>query len=294
MMDFEKFIGASPGVRKLEYNWRDIALYALAVGAKKEDLHYYYEQDMKAIPTYGTIPYWNAINTTPQRPFPYPASRIVVDALERKLGKQPTFLHMEHELILHRTIEPIKGTFVFEDKITNIYDRGEGKGIVVTTEMPVYDEAGNLICTNKSSTIILAEGGFGGEKYPKSPVVIPAREPDYVVTDYMSEIQNILYRLTGDTNHIHVNPELAKESGFEGPIMQGLCSFGFACRMGIEAIIPKEPERMTRILAQMRCVCYPGTKVKFVGWRVEGSIYFRLLNADTSVAILDKGIIEYK
>src|SRR5690554_5100330 len=98
-MDFNKYIGASVGLRKLEYNWRDIALYALAVGAQKEDLNYYYEKNMKAIPTFGVIPYWNAINVTPQRPIPYPASLIVGEALQRELGSMPTFLHMEHELI---------------------------------------------------------------------------------------------------------------------------------------------------------------------------------------------------
>lgn len=293
-MDFEKYIGVGAGVRKLEYNWRDIALYALAVGAQSEDVNYYYESDMKAIPTYGAIPYWNAINTIPQRPTPYPASQIVVEALQREMGVSPTFLHMEHELIMHKTIDPMKGSFIFEDTITNIYDRGTDKGIIVKTQLPVYDEAGNLICTNNSSTVIFAKGGFGGEKPPKSKVVIPDREPDYVVSDYISKTQNILYRLTGDTNHIHVNPSLAKEVGFEGPLMQGLCSFGFACRMGIEANIPNEPERMTRISAQMRSICYPGTNVQFVGWEVDNGIYFKLLNAETSEAILDKGVFEYK
>ena len=293
-MDFEKYIGLSGGYRKLEYNWRDIALYALAVGAHKEDLHYYYEKEMKAIPTYGAIPYWNAINTTPQRPTPYPASLMVVEELQRELGMPLTSLHMEHELIMHQIIDPIKGSFIFEDVITNIYDRGKDKGIIVKTELKVYDEAGNLVCTNISSTVIFAKGGFGGEKPPKSTVVIPDREPDYVVSDYISETQNILYRLTGDTNHIHVNPELAKEAGFQAPFMQGLCSLGFACRMGIEAIIPNEPERMTRISAQMRSICYPDTKVQFVGWEVEGGVYFKLINAETSEAILDKGIFAYK
>ena len=146
-MDFEKYIGASAGLRKLEYNWRDIALYALAVGANKEDLNYYYEKNMKAIPTFGVIPYWNAVNITPQRPTPYPASLLVSEALQRELGALPGVLHMEHELIMHKPIDPIKGSLVFEDTITNIYDRGKDKGIIVKTQLPVYDEAGNLICT---------------------------------------------------------------------------------------------------------------------------------------------------
>jgi acyl dehydratase len=293
-MNFNKYIGSSAGVGKLEYNWRDIALYALAVGTHKENLDYYYEKNLKALPTFGVIPYWNAVNVTPQRPIPYPASLLVSEGLQRELDESIGLLHMEHELIMHRPIDPIKGSLVFEDTITNIYDRGKDKGIIVKTQMPVYDEAGNLICTNKSSTVFFAGGGFGGEKPPRSTVVIPDREPDYVISDYISEIQNVVYRLTGDTNHLHVNPEVAQEAGFKGPIMQGLCSFGFAGRMGIEAIIPNMPERMTRITAQMRSVCYPGTKVQFVGWEIDrGVVYFKLLNSDTAEAILDKGVFVY-
>ncbi len=292
-MNFDKYIGTSSGWRKLEYSWRDIALYALAVGAHREDLNYYYEKNMKAIPTFGVIPYWNAVNTIPQRPVPYPASIIVCEALQKELGTPLDSLHMEHELIMHRPIDPIKGSFVFEDTISNIYDRGKNKGIVVKTQVPVYDEAGNLICTNNSSTVFFAGGGFGGERPPKSTVIIPECEPDYVISDYISEIQNALYRLTGDTNHIHVNPEVAIKSGFKAPFMQGLCSFGFACRMGIEAIIPNEPERMTRISAQMRSACYPGTKVQFVGWKENNGVYFQLLNSVSGEAILDKGVFEY-
>jgi hypothetical protein len=294
MLNFESFIGASAGFRKLEYNWRDMALYALAVGVHRKDLQYYYERDMKAIPSYGVIPYWNAVNTVPQRPVPYPASLRVREALQKELGKPFGVLHMEHELIMHRPIDPIKGSFVFEDKVTNIYDRGEGKGIIVKTQVPVYDEAGNLICMNNSSTVLFAGGGYGGEHPPANPVVIPDCEPDYTICDHVSETQNILYRLTGDTNHIHVNPDVAKNAGFKTPFMQGLCSFGFACRMGIEAIIPGEPERMTRLAAQMRGVCYPNTNIKFVGWKVDGGVWFRLMSADTNEPILDRGVFEYK
>ena len=53
----ELLVGKKMEPRYLEYNWRDVALYALAVGAHREDLQYTYEKYLKAIPTYGTIPY---------------------------------------------------------------------------------------------------------------------------------------------------------------------------------------------------------------------------------------------
>ena len=294
-MRYEDYIGQSTGPQIIEYNWRDVALYALAVGAGENDLPYLYENGMKALPSFGVTPYWNAVNNFPRRPAPYPASNILKDAIERHTGAPVKMLHFGHELIMHKTIDPIKGSLIFEDTITNVYDRGEGKGILVTTAFPVYDEAGSLICENKSGTVFFTGGGFGGQAPPKNAVAIPDGEPDYIVDSYISETQNILYRLTGDTNHIHVNPEVAKDFGFPRPFMQGLCSFGFACRMGIQAVIPGEPEKMTRMSVQMRNVCYPDSGVRFLGWNAgDGKIIFQLVNAADNVPILDKGEFEYK
>ena len=294
VMEFKDYIGRSIGPQKIEYNWRDMALYALAVGAHAEDLLYTYENGMKALPSFGVVPYWNAVNNYPQRPVPYPASSILKEALERESGKALAMLHFGHELIMHKPIDPLKGSLIFEDTITNVYDRGEGKGILVATDFPVYDEAGNMVCENKSSTVFFTGGGFGGEAPPKSTISIPDGPPDYVVEDYISKTQNALYRLTGDTNHVHISPEAAKKVGFDRTFMQGLCSFGFACRMGIQAIIPGEPERMTRMAVQMRNVCYPDSQIKFIGWNVgEGKVVFQLVNAADNQPILDKCEFEY-
>ncbi len=73
---------------------------------------------------------------------------------------------------------------------------------------------------------------------PKSDVVIPDRAPDYEEEDYISPVQHLLYRHTGDTNLIHVDPDYARKMGLESSCMQGLCSFGFCCRMAIGALIP--------------------------------------------------------
>lgn len=294
-MNLMDCIGLSVGPQRIDYNWRDIALYALAVGAHEDDLLYTYEKGMKVLPSFGVVPYWNAVNNYPQRPTPYPASVHVLSRLQKAAGKPLGGLHMEHEIVMHRAIDPIKGSLIFEDTISNIYDRGTGKGVVVETALPVYDEAGNLICENKSSTLFFAGGGFGGEAPPKATVVIPDQEPDYVIDDYVSKTQNVLYRLTGDTNHVHVNPEVAKMAGQPRPFMQGLCSFGFACRMGIQAVIPKQPERMTRMAAQMRSICFPDSAIQFVGWNTgEGQVVFQLRNVADGSPILDKGVFEYR
>ncbi len=287
----ELLVGQKMEPRYMEYNWRDVVLYALAVGAKRDDLMYTYEKYLKAIPTYGTVPYWGTVNVRPYQWMPLPASMLANDIIQPTIS----FLNMDHEIIMHRPIDPIKGTFQYQDVITDVYDRGEGKGAVVRTKIDVRDEAGNAVCTNYSTTFFHEAGGFGGPAMPKSPVVIPDREPDVVCDDYVSPIQNLLYRLTGDTNLVHVDPQYARKMGFETAFMQGLCSFGFACRMAIGALIPGEPERMTRMAAQMTSVLFPDTPVSLHLWRIgEGTAYFRLVNSTTGKAVLNKGVFEWK
>ena len=188
-----------------------------------------------------------------------------------------------------------KGTFQYQDLITDVYDRGEGKGAVVKTKVLVRDEAGNDVCTNYSTTFFHEAGGFGGPPMPKSSVEIPERDPDFEIDDYISPIQNLLYRLTGDTNLVHVDPDYAKKMGFETSFMQGLCSFGFSCRMAIETLIPGQPERMTRMAAQMSSVLFPDTPVSLQVWKMdEGIAYFRFMNKTTGKPVLNRGVFEWK
>lgn len=275
----------------MEYNWRDVVLYALAVGAKREDLLYTYEKCLKALPTYGTIPYWGTINVRPYQWMPLPASMLANDIIKPTIS----FLNMDHEIIMHRPIDPIKGTFQYQDIITDVYDRGEGKGAVIRSRTEVRDEAGNDVCTNYSSTFFHEAGGFGGIPMPKSKVVIPDRKADFIVDDYISPVQNLLYRLTGDTNLVHVDPEYAQKKGFKTAFMQGLCSFGFACRMAIGILIPGEPERMTRMAGQMTSVLFPDTPVQLQLWKMdEGTAYFRFINKVDGKAVLNRGVFEWK
>ncbi len=287
----ELLVGRKTEPRYMEYNWRDIALYALAVGAHQEDLIYTYERYIKAIPTYGTIPYWGTINVRPYQWMPLPASVMAADIIKPTIQ----FLNMDHELVMYHPIDAIKGTFQYQDEIVDVYDRGEGKGAVVKTKLDVRDEAGRMVCTNYSTTFFHEAGGFGGKPMPSSPVVIPDREPDFTAEDYITPVQNLLYRLTGDTNLTHVDPEVAQQGGFPRPFVQGLCSFGFSCRMAIGLLCPEEPERVTHMAAQMRNVLYPDTSVLLEIWVIEeGKAYFRFIDMGTGKPILDRGIFEWK
>lgn len=104
--------------------------------------------------------------------------------------------------------------------------------------------------------------------------MIPERTPDYVCPDYIAPNQNLLYRMSGDTNRLHVDQKEAHKQGFDRPIMQGLCSFGYACRLAVRELIPHAPERMTSMEAQFRSPLFPDTKVELHIWKVQDGLLF--------------------
>lgn len=292
-MKYDSFLGASTGYRKIEYNWRDVILYALGVGAGEEELDFVYEKNLKAIPTFGTLPCFCTVKNEPRYPLPYPASELLADHLRRETKKTVNGLHMSLEFRYHRPLDAVKGTLLYEDKIEQIYDWGS-KGVVIETKMPVYDEAGRLICENISTSGYFAGGEFGGPKMPKHVTEIPERVPDMIVKDGFSKNQNLIYRLSGDTNLGHVDPETAKTYGQPRPFMQGLCSYGYACRLAVKALIPNEPERLKRMYAQMRSITFPGTEIALHIWKIaDGRAVFRLVEIVSGNVILDKGEFEW-
>lgn len=276
--------------RTMTYNWRDHALYALAVGADGSEPQYTYENGMQAIPTFGVTPYWGTVNVTPK--LPRPTSIPVL--IEEKLQPEQSYVNLDYEFFYHKPIQPVKGTFVYRDQLTDLLDRGEGRGMAVRSEVAVYDEGGTLLCTNRCTTLFPTLGGFGGEPMPRRASLIPEREPDLVCPAVIGKAQNLLYRLTGDTNLVHVDDAVAKSRGLEGPFVHDLCAYGYVCRLAIGALFPGHPEKLTRMYAAMKTVLYPDTPVELHLWKLApGRAAFRLVNVTTGKAILDKGELDW-
>lgn len=276
--------------RTMTYNWRDHALYALAVGADGSEPQYTYENGMQAIPTFGVTPYWGTVNVTPK--LPRPTSIPVL--IEEKLQPEQSYVNLDYEFFYHKPIQPVKGTFVYRDQLTDLLDRGEGRGMAVRSEVAVYDEGGTLLCTNRCTTLFPTLGGFGGEPMPRRASLIPEREPDLVCPAVIGKAQNLLYRLTGDTNLVHVDDAVAKSRGLEGPFVHDLCAYGYVCRLAIGALFPGHPEKLTRMYAAMKTVLYPDTPVELHLWKLApGRAAFRLVNGTTGKAILDKGELDW-
>jgi NAD(P)-dependent dehydrogenase (short-subunit alcohol dehydrogenase family)/acyl dehydratase/putative sterol carrier protein len=271
-------LGKEFGPVTKDYDWKDVVLYALGVGAGSDELAYVYEKDLKVIPSFAVLSAYDL--------FPEMVSNSGINLAG--------LLHGEHDLIIHEPIPPEGGTLVTKGRITQIYDKGKEKGALVIAEVETHTAEGRKLFTNHVTLFARLDGGFGGEDSPKEVFSFPDRSPDFEEVAQPSIDQPLIYRLSGDTFALHIDPDFAKASGFERPIMHGLCTHGYACRAVVKHLFPGEPERLTRFRNRFSKSLYPGTPIKTQIWKLEeGKAYFRTLNAETGEVVLDRGIVEW-
>ena len=270
-------VGKKIGPYTKEYSWKDPVLYALGVGAGFDELEYCYEKDLKVIPSFGIITLYDFM------PDLAAVSKVNLAGV----------LHGEQELIFHNPF-PASGTLTTEGAIKHYYDKGEGKGALIVAEFDTFHSNGQKIFTSIVTVFARLDGGFGGENAPKNNVDFPDRDPDIVELATPSADQPLLYRLSGDIFQLHVDQEFAKMSGFEKPIMHGLCTHGYACRSLIKHLIPGEPEKVRRMTNRFRSPLYPGTPIEIRIWKEgDGRALWRVVNTDTGDAVIENGIFEY-
>ncbi|MCJ8499483.1 SDR family NAD(P)-dependent oxidoreductase [Desulfatitalea alkaliphila] len=270
-------VGQTLGPMTKHYTWKDVVLYALGVGAGENDLHYCYEKDLKVIPSFAIASIFDVL------------AQIGIKSEVNLAG----VLHGEQELIFHRPI-PTEGSLTTKGRIRHIYDKGPDRGALIIGESDTVDEAGNRLFTSICTVFGRLDGGFGGPDAPKRAPAFPDRAPDTVVAATPAPSQPLLYRLSGDTFSLHVDPEFARLSGFEKPIMHGLCTHGYACRALCDTLIPGAPEKARRMACRFSKPLYPGMPIQTLIWRTEqGKALWRVVNAETGEVVIDNGEFEY-
>ncbi|MDZ4186409.1 MAG: MaoC/PaaZ C-terminal domain-containing protein, partial [Desulfuromonadales bacterium] len=221
-------IGKKIGPITKEYTWKDTILYALGVGAGFDELDFVYEKNLKVIPSFSIASIFEFLGEA------------AISANINLAG----VLHGGQELIFHNPI-PTSGILITEGRITNYYDKGP-KGALIIAESDTYHSDGKKLFTNIITIWSRLDGNFGGPDAPPSQVEIPARAPDFAVEAQPSVDQPLLYRLSGDVFPLHVDPDFAQMAGFAKPIMHGLCTHGYACRILMAKLVPGRPELVRR------------------------------------------------
>jgi acyl dehydratase len=243
-------VGKELPSQTFEYNERDLMLYALGVGCTIDELPFLYEKNLKVLPTFAVIP-----------AFP------VMAGIGQHIEINPAMvLHGEQRIDLRAAI-PTKGKLTTGAKISAVYDKGSGAVIVVDSE--TKDESGALLFANRSSVFVRGGGGFGGERGPSasSKNVPPEQRPDHVVEYKTLPAQAAIYRLSGDRNPLHIDPDFAKLAGFDRPILHGLCTFGHVGRAILHSCCGGDPARFKTFEVRFSGVVYPGETIVTEIWR---------------------------
>jgi acyl dehydratase len=197
-------------------------------------------------------------------------------------------VHGEQQIELHKEIPP-DGTVLTEGNVIAVYDKGSAA--VVWMESRSVDKAtGDPLFTTRNSAFIRGEGGFGGDRGPSGPQnVAPEREPDHVVTYATRRDQALTYRLSGDRNPLHSDPQFAKMGGFDTPILHGLCTYGFTGRALLHALCKSDPSRFTGMDARFSTPVYPGDELTVKMWVVEDGVAVFRTERHNGDVVIDQG-----
>jgi len=240
------------------YGWKDVVLYALGIGAKADEIEYLYEgKGPKVYPSFAVIPSFAPM----------------LDLLVKSRGNLAAVVHGAQKVKLHAPI-PAEGQMRTTATVRGIYDIKKFASVILDTT--TVDKNGNKLFDTVWSIIFRGHGGFDGQPPPKEEQTpLPTgREPDFAVTEATSKEQALLYRLSGDLNPLHADPEFAKMAGFAaGPILHGLCTFGYMVRAIVKGACGGDASKLKAFEAQFRKPVWPGDTIVTQGYKLDDGRY---------------------
>jgi acyl dehydratase len=262
-IDAAKALAAEPRSGEIAWDRRDVQLYHLGIGAgvpatDPGELRYVLESRLQVLPSFATV----AGNGSPGV-----ISGLSVPGVDVDLAR---VLHGGQSLTLHRPI-PVEGRATATGRIAAVYDKGKAAVLVMRTEVA---DADGPLWTNDAQIFVRGEGGWGGDRGPsdRSRPEPLAGEPDRTVERPIREDQALLYRLSGDYNPLHADPEFARLAGFERPILHGLCTYGMTLKAVVGTLLGGDVSRVRGYATRFAGVVYPGETLRIRMWRGEGEV----------------------
>ncbi|MFC4603716.1 MaoC/PaaZ C-terminal domain-containing protein [Rhodococcus kronopolitis] len=255
-------VGAELPVQEFSWAGSDVQLYHLGIGAgarplDARELNYLTDGKPQVLPTFATVVANIHATEAPKVSFP---------GVEIDLAK---VVHGSQEVTVHRPI-PAEGSARTTTRISEVWDKG--KAAVIVQESVTTDLDGNPLWTARSSIFARGEGGFGGERGPSDSVALPDREPEFEVTVPILPQQALLYRMCGDRNPLHSDPEFASAAGFPAPILHGLCTYGMVCKAAVDVALESDASRVKGYRARFAGVVYPGESLRVRIWQDSGRL----------------------
>ncbi|MFI9624466.1 MaoC/PaaZ C-terminal domain-containing protein [Streptomyces sp. NPDC052042] len=265
-IDAEKAIAAEPRSTRIGWGHKDIQLYHLGIGAGSgpagadaatdpAELRYTLEDRLQVLPSFATVA-GGGMGVVGGLSSP----GIDIDLA--------AVLHGGQSIRVHRPI-PVTGAAVQTSKVAAVYDKGKAAVLVLRTE--AADDEGPL-WTNDAQIFVRGEGGFGGERGPSGRSDPPTGEPDHMVQRPVRPDQALLYRLSGDWNPLHADPEFARLAGFDRPILHGLCTYGMTLKAVTDTVLGGDVTRIRSYRTRFTGIVFPGETLRIRMWTGEDRV----------------------
>ncbi|MFF3416279.1 MaoC/PaaZ C-terminal domain-containing protein [Streptomyces sp. NPDC002698] len=260
-IDAAKAVAAQPRTGEIAWSHKDVQLYHLGLGAgvpatDPDELRYTLESRLHVLPSFATVAGAGS---------PGVISGLSMTGVDVDLAR---VLHGGQSVRLHRPI-PAEGTATATGRIAAVYDKGTAAVLVMRTE--VTDSEGPL-WTNDAQIFVRGEGGWGGDRGPSARLEAPSGPPERTVERPIREDQALLYRLSGDWNPLHADPEFAKLAGFDRPILHGLCTYGMTLKAVVDTLLGGDVTRVRSYTTRFAGVVFPGETLRIRMWRSDGGV----------------------
>ena len=265
---------------------RDTMLYALGVGLGADpldagQLRFVFEKDLQALPSMvavlGTPGFW------------WRDPRTGADWVK--------LVHGEQRIQLFRPL-PVAATLIAKNRVVSLTDKGPGKGAIAVIERDLYEsETMEPLARTTQVTFLRGDGGFSeqsgvSDAGPEALPGVPESAPDIELELPSLAQAALIYRLNGDYNPLHADPDVARAAGFTRPILHGLCTFGMATHAILKSCCEYDASRIKSMAVRFTAPVYPGEAIKFQLWRRDAKVHLRARIDARDVVVLNNGIIE--
>ncbi|MCX4801904.1 MaoC/PaaZ C-terminal domain-containing protein [Streptomyces sp. NPDC058682] len=281
-IDAAKALAADPRLGDIGWDHKDIQLYHLGLGAglpatDPDELRYTLESKLHVLPSFATVAGAGMAML----------GGLAAPGIDVNLA---AVLHGGHSIELHRPI-PVKGRATSRSKVAAVYDKGKAAVIVLRSEVA---DADGPLWTSDAQIFVRGEGGFGGERGPSAKEELPGRAPDRTEERHIREDQALLYRLSGDWNPLHADPEFAKTAGFDQPILHGLCSYGMTLKAVVDTALGGDVSRVRAYRTRFAGIVYPGETLRIRMWQEPGRVQISVTAAERDDApVLADTVVEH-
>ena len=286
MLDYQAVKNWDFGNIEHTYTQRDTMLYALGIGFGFDpmdagQLRFVYEKDLQVVPSMvavlGTPGFW------------WRDPRTGADWVK--------LVHGEQRIRIFKPL-PAAATLIAKNRVVSLTDKGAGKGAIAVIQRDIYASGSSEpLAQSTQVTFLRGDGGFSAQSGVSDPgpdalPAVPDAAPDMEVDLPSLEQAALIYRLSGDYNPLHADPEVARKAGFPRPILHGLCTFGMATHTVLKACCDYRPESLKAMSVRFTAPLYPGETVRFQLWRRGNHVHLRARVAARDVIVLNNGLIE--